>query len=192
MGATIDMRDISCDPELIEHFIDGDDVCAGCGICCRGVRGLLVTPAELEQTPLMKPFVSSFDGDFYLVDLPDQCPYQAEDGRCGAFETRPFDCSLYPVSVIEVRRAPGRRAAHVTWMWGGHHCPMREVFVRRGASAEQMARLHEWLACALQTDEIVVSEVSPTYHLRQAGRALLQSQSGLRRLRRGIRRLAGR
>ena len=186
------MADIACDAAAKEHFIDGDDVCADCARCCQEVAGLLVTMEELECLPLMKPFVTSSDGHFHRVNFPEACPYLKEDRRCETFESRPFDCSLYPLTLVEVRREPGDLAAKAIWKWGAHRCPQRAVFVRRGVSDKQMERFRQWVASALGTEDIRLREVTAGEHLRQAGQAFLQSHAAVYRLRRAIRRVVGR
>lgn len=82
---------------MSENFVNGDDLCAGCRICCQRVEGLTVTTEELDRVPAMRPHVTRFDGTFHVIDMPDGCPYLSEEKRCQAFDRRPFDCSLFPV-----------------------------------------------------------------------------------------------
>ena len=159
-------------------FIDGNAICADCALCC-AAHGLLLTPEELDRLPRLKPFVRHFDGHFYDVDTPDGCPYLSEDKSCGTFETRPFDCSLYPVCITEVRRRPGQPAAEATWIWGGLRCPRRETFIRRGVTAEQQASFREWLAGALKAEQVTLREANLRYHLEQAGKSLLRAARSL-------------
>lgn len=176
-------------------FIDGDDTCANCGICCRDVKGLLVTPVELERVPKLRRWVTGFDGVFHTVDLPEGCPYQAENGCCGTFETRPFDCSLYPVSLREICRTPGCSTIQVTWAWGGRQCPQRDVFVSQGVTVDQQVRLREWLTAALHADAVLLQETDFKYHLRRSGGSLIRAMVTLEAVHRlfgAIRRLASR
>jgi hypothetical protein len=94
--------------------------------------------------------------------MPDGCPYLGDDGWCTTFETRPFDCSLFPAQIGGVRRAPGRRAVEVTWRFGGFECPSRAAFVARAVSTEQTEALQAWIGRAYDTEEVtVVHDRSP-------------------------------
>jgi hypothetical protein len=143
-------------------FIDGDGLCGGCSRCCASVEGLLLTDEELERVPLMAPHVVDRDQGLARVDMLDGCPYLSEDGWCTTFETRPFDCSLFPAQVGGVRRAPGLDAVEVVWRFGGWECPSREVFVARPVDPEQIEALRSWIGRAYESTTVtVVHDRSP-------------------------------
>lgn len=143
-------------------FIDGNDLCAGCSNCCRNVQGLILTAEELERVPKMKPFVVDGDGSLFMVNMPDGCPYLLPNGWCGTFETRPFDCSLFPVQVGGVRREPGRNAIEATWRWGeAPECPSRSAFVARGVSPEQVRDLRKWIGAAYGSEDVALRQAPP-------------------------------
>lgn len=137
-------------------FIDGNEVCAGCSRCCRDVQGLMVSAAELERVPLMKPHVTRRTGPFQVIDMPEGCPYLLADGRCGVFDSRPFDCSLYPVHVSQLR--PRGHSTEVTWRYGGTECPQLEHFKGQGVSAAQLEALQAWAARAQGARPIVLRQ----------------------------------
>ncbi len=133
----------------MDAFVDGNDLCAGCSNCCRRVEGLLLTDEELERLPRMRPFVTGERDGFHVANMPEGCPYLLPNGWCGTFETRPFDCSLFPAQVGGVRR-DGTGNVAVEWRWGeAPECPSREGFVRRGVPAGRIDALERWAAAAL-------------------------------------------
>jgi Fe-S-cluster containining protein len=143
-------------------FIDGNDRCEGCSRCCRPIEGLLVTQEELDRLPLLAPHVVDRDQGLLRLDIPDGCPYLGEDGWCTTFETRPFDCSLFPAQVGGVRRAPGSDAVEVTWRFGGWECPERGYFVGRPVSTEQIDGLRTWIGRAYEASTVTaVHDPSP-------------------------------
>ena len=113
----------------VSAFLDGDDLCAGCGICCHDITGLRVADAELERVPLLAPYVVGREGVFNLLSVPGACPYLRADGRCGTFATRPFDCSLYPVHVSEVGLRQLDGSVRARWMYTASECPERPEFL---------------------------------------------------------------
>ncbi len=123
-------------------FVDGDDLCAGCGICCQRVEGLVLTAEELDRVPAMRPYVTRFDGTFHVVDIPDGCPYLSDDKRCQAFDRRPFDCSLFPLHVSRLERSGD--AVVASWRYGGPECPNRWEFASRMGD-EQWVEFRGWL-----------------------------------------------
>jgi Putative zinc- or iron-chelating domain len=138
-------------------FVDGNDLCAGCANCCRRVEGLLLTDEELDRLPLMRPHEVRKEGAFHVVDMPDGCPYLLPSGWCGTFETRPFDCSLFPAQVGRIRDPGGGARATVVWRWGdAPECPSRARFVRRGVSPAQREALARWSADALGVEAVDV------------------------------------
>lgn len=143
-------------------FIDGDNLCDGCSRCCRNIEGLLLTEEELERVPLLAPSVVSRDQGLLRVDAPDGCPYLGDDGWCTTFETRPFDCSLFPAQVGGVRRAPGLDEVEVTWRFGGWECPSRGAFIARPVDPEQLEALRSWIGRAYDSSTVtVVHDRSP-------------------------------
>ena len=140
----------------MDAFVDGDDLCAGCHSCCHDVDTLLITPEELARVPLMEPYVVDREGDFLTIDMPGACPYLRDDGWCGTFETRPFDCSLFPAEVGGVRRARTGDTVTASWRWGGHDCPQRTQFIALGATQAQREALAVWVAGAVGTPTVTV------------------------------------
>lgn len=140
----------------MDGFADGDDLCAGCSICCRHVSGLLVNAAELERLPLMKPHVVDTDGVLSSVDMPYGCPYLLPDGWCGVFAIRPFDCSLFPAQVGGIRRDPGRSTISVTWRYGGDECPQRDRFITQGTADGRLEALRNWTSEATGSESIIL------------------------------------
>jgi hypothetical protein len=139
----------------MRKFVDGNELCAGCGLCCQHVVGLEVTGDELDRVPLMRPHVTGRRGLLYVVDMPQGCPYQQPDGLCGMFADRPYDCSLYPVHV-SARRPLDANRSEVTWRFGGSECPKLDLFKRRGVSEGQLASLETWSAAALGVSAVVL------------------------------------
>jgi hypothetical protein len=143
-------------------FIDGDDLCEGCSRCCSRIEGMLLTEEEVARLPLLAPHVVSRDQGLLRVDAPDGCPYLGDDGWCTTFDTRPFDCSLFPAQVGGVRRAPGLDEVEVTWRFGGWECPSRAAFVARAVSPEQIEDLRAWIGRAYESSSVTaVQDRSP-------------------------------
>jgi Fe-S-cluster containining protein len=167
-------------------FVDGDDLCAGCGICCRRVEGLMVTGEELARLPLLAPHVTGGDGVFHRVDMPGGCPYLAADGRCGVFASRPFDCSLFPVHLHAVEGRAGGEGVTAVWRYGGAECPNRWEFASR-MGQEQWVELRGWVGRATGAADVRLRQDS-------ARRARTRAQLALHRMGvlRRVRRLAGR
>lgn len=130
-----------------DHFLDGNDLCAGCGRCCHDIEALRVTDAELARVPRLAPFVTHREGPFLMLNVVGACPYLLDDGRCGTFSTRPFDCSLYPVNVasIGIRRADG--IVPVNWMFTAQDCPERPEMLAR-ARRQGVEGVAAWVADA--------------------------------------------
>lgn len=168
------------------QFVAGDDLCAGCGKCCRRVEGLTVTVDELARLPMLDAHVTSFDGTFHRIDMPDGCPYLAPDGRCGVFSDRPFDCSLFPVHLHALQRCEDGQAVSVRWRYGGAECPNRWEFTSR-VGEEQWVAFRAWIKQATGAG---------TVRLRQDSARRLRTgcQVGLHRagLLRPLRRFLGR
>jgi hypothetical protein len=121
----------------------------------------------------MAPFVVDRDQGLSRVDMLDGCPYLGDDGWCTTFDTRPFDCSLFPAQVSGVRRAPGHGAVQVTWRFGGFECPSRAAFVARDVSNEQTDALQAWIGRAYDATEVtVVQDRSPDRLAQQVRRRL--------------------
>lgn len=158
----------------VDAFVDGDDLCAGCANCCRA-EGLLVTEDELARLPRLQPFVAGEEGPFVKVDMPGGCPYLLPNGWCGTFETRPFDCSLFPVQLGRIERAPDG-AVTAAWRWGeAPECPSREAFVRRGVSESQLVAFGGWIGAATRTTGVrVVHDPSTQRPRARARRALFR------------------
>jgi len=129
-------------------FIDGDDLCAGCSRCCEQIAGLTVTPEELARVPKLREHVARFDGTFYVIDVKGgRCPYLSDEGWCTTFDTRPFDCSLYPVALTEItQRDDG--SALVKWHKGALECPQPDRLMEQVQPAHFVA-LEEWVGQAL-------------------------------------------
>lgn len=143
-------------------FIDGDDLCEGCSRCCSRIEGMLLTEEEVARLPLLAPHVVSRGQGLLRVDAPDGCPYLGDDGWCTTFDTRPFDCSLFPAQVGGVRRAPGLDEVEVTWRFGGWECPSRAAFVARAVSPEQIEDLRAWIGRAYESSSVTaVQDRSP-------------------------------
>lgn len=117
------------------------------------MEALRVTDSELERLPALGPFVTRREGVFSLLDIPGPCPYLKDDGRCGTFATRPFDCSLYPVNVVSVgvRRPDG--SVRAVWQMGGGDCPERTAFVRRAHGAG-ISPLRAWLVAVTGANRV--------------------------------------
>ncbi len=114
-----------CTGGRMGSFLDGGDLCEGCSKCCEQVTGLTVTPDELDRVPRLREHVSSFDGTFYVIDVKGgRCPYLSDAGWCTTFETRPFDCSLYPVALSSIKQREDGSAL-VKWHKGALECPHR-------------------------------------------------------------------
>lgn len=155
-------------------FVDGDALCVGCTRCCDPLDGLLVTAEELARLPLLEPYVVDTDGRLSTIEVPGPCPYLGDDGWCTTFDTRPFDCSLFPAQVGGIRRDPGRGSAQVTWRYGGEECPRREEFVGQGTTEHQLEKLRGFLADATGATRVELRldrTPQPVRRLRQvAGR----------------------
>jgi Fe-S-cluster containining protein len=164
------------------QFLAGDDLCAGCARCCQHVEGLTVTGDELARLPLLRPHVRSSDGTFHRVDMPDDCPYLAPDGRCGVFAERPFDCSLFPVHLHELRRSQDGQAVAVRWRYGGAECPNRWEFAAR-VGEEQWAAFRGWVQVATGAGTVRLRH-DPVRRLRARCQLVLHRAGVLRPLRR--------
>ncbi len=146
---------------MVGPFIDGDDLCRDCGLCCHDVTGLRVTEEELVRLPRLAPFVTSVEGPFRLLDVPGPCPYLGSDMRCTVFEQRPFDCSLYPLNIKTVTtvttvgvRGPGD-TIEARWNFGGAGCPHRPEFVAI-ARHQDMGPVRDWVARSTGADRVVL------------------------------------
>lgn len=137
----------------VTAYLDGDDLCAGCGRCCHDVEGLRTTAEELDRLELMVPYVSREQGAFRIVDIPGPCPYLGDDLRCTVFEQRPFDCSLYPVNVLAVDVRPDRSTAEVRWNLSAAECPERPAFVGM-ALAKGLDDVGTWVAIRTGADRV--------------------------------------
>jgi hypothetical protein len=129
-------------------FLDGDDVCADCGVCCTDTQGLRLTGADLERLPAFVPLVTRSDGPFSFASWSGPCPYLGADKRCTVFAARPGDCGAYPVDVssIGVRQPDGR--VEVRYRFEAGDCPERPEMLRRAVGSDT-APLSGWLGEAL-------------------------------------------
>lgn len=135
-------------------IIDGDDKCKDCSRCCADLDGLVITDEELERLPAFQEYITATDGRTHTVHAKDGCPYLEEDGWCGVFDERPFDCSLFPIQLGEVRRTLGSGTSVVGWRWGGAECPSREAFIADGTPEGFERDTKVWLKGALGGDEV--------------------------------------
>ncbi|HYF47059.1 MAG TPA: YkgJ family cysteine cluster protein [Acidimicrobiales bacterium] len=162
--------------ERTSGFVDGNDLCEGCTRCCDPLDGLLVTDEELDRLPLLRPFVVDTDGHLSTIVVDGPCPYLGDDGWCTTFETRPFDCSLFPAQVGGIRRDPGRASATVVWRYGGEECPRRSEFMSQGASEEQLDQLRRYAERATGAGQVELrldrTPLTVRRMRRVAGRAL--------------------
>lgn len=139
-------------------FLDGDDVCAGCGACCRDTRDLKLTDADLARLPEFVPLVTRRDGAVSYASFDGPCPYLGADARCTVFEQRPFDCSLYPIDIWEIgRRQPD---GTVTVVWGnvGDECPHRYTMLRRSRAEADWDAVREWVAGVSGAEKVELRE----------------------------------
>lgn len=139
-------------------FIDGDDLCAGCGKCCDPVDELRITQEEFDRLPLLQPFAHDFDGIFHTVDVDGPCPYLQDDRRCGTFASRPFDCSLFPAFVEPIRVRSGDNTAIVRWGKGGLQCPHPDLLFDQ-VSGSNVQHLGEWAQQAAGSDAVELVRV---------------------------------
>lgn len=125
-------------------FLDGNDLCAGCGRCCHDIDGLRLTPEDLERLPAFAPLVTRQDGPYLLADVQGPCPYLAPDRRCGVFEQRPADCGAYPIDVAGPRRRRPDGVLEVQFRYEGGDCPERPELLRRALAADP-APVRQWI-----------------------------------------------
>jgi hypothetical protein len=171
----------------VPAFLDGDDLCRDCGQCCRDITGLRVTEAELVRVPLLAPFVVEQQEHFAILEVPGACPYLDDAGRCSTFETRPFDCSLYPINVLDVvhvdtigvRDPDGHVRA--TWHFGAGDCPHRMEFVDL-ARSQDLEPLRAWVADATGAARVTL-HIASRDRLRAAVTTRLHRLGVLERLR---------
>lgn len=135
-------------------IIDGDEKCKDCSRCCSVLDGLVISNDELDRLPAFKDFITASDDRTHTVHAPDGCPYLDETGWCGVFDERPFDCSLFPIQLGEVRRTLGSETSTVGWRWGGAECPSREAFIAEGAPTGFEHDTKVWLQGALGSEEV--------------------------------------
>ena len=125
-------------------FLDGNDLCAGCGACCTDVRGLKLSHDEIARLPEFAPLVTGSKGPLSLASWSGPCPYLQPDRRCGVFEQRPTDCGAYPIDIgdIGVRQPDGTVA--VSFRYEAGDCPERLEFTSRAVRTDP-APILDWL-----------------------------------------------
>lgn len=138
-------------------FLDGNDLCVGCGACCTDVHGLKLTEREIERLPAFAPLVTSHNGTFALADWDGPCPYLAPDRRCSVFAQRPADCGAYPmdISSIGMRQPDGTVDVHFRFEAGD--CPERIEFIARAVRADD-APVVAWLEEASGATKVVLAQ----------------------------------
>lgn len=139
-------------------FVDGNDLCEGCSRCCSSINGLLVSNEELERLPAFAAHVSETDGDLSRIVIDGPCPYLDDDGWCSTFDTRPFDCSLFPAQVGGIRRDPGQPGITVTWRFGGDECPQRTTFASAGVTEGQLDAFRSWIGDAVHATPVTLNQ----------------------------------
>ena len=125
--------------------------CAGCGGCCRGRGGLVLSGYALSRLArrlglppriTARAFCRSYIGAVSRLPVLRLAPVRAEGnncpfltgGRCAVHESRPLACALYPLGQGVSREGEGAVADYLKFLCGG--CSKDPVDLLRGAGVD--------------------------------------------------------